>query len=203
MNRTLKGNSWLNLVSFFRPSQTAKPKSKGQAVVEFTLIFMLFLIVAWIPADFGLAFLTSQLAQNAAREGARIAAADPCLMGFTSTDPSSPMLPCLIAGATAQPVSCNLGSCPTDPVEESVLEATAKRLSSALLPGAQITLTYTPCATAPTPPRPNIDHVIVTVDGDYNYFFFGFLGWLGLTVPASQDIVRSTDMRWEHQVCSS
>lgn len=48
----------------------------GQALVEFTLVFLLFLVVAWIPADFGLAFYTGQLAQNASREGARIAAAD-------------------------------------------------------------------------------------------------------------------------------
>ena len=49
--------------------------SSGQAVVEFTLVFLLFLVIAWIPADFGLAFFTGQLAQNASREGARLAAA--------------------------------------------------------------------------------------------------------------------------------
>src|SRR5678815_5160922 len=54
-------------------------RSSGQAVVEFTLVFLLFVIIAWIPADFGLAFYTGQQAQNASREGARIAAADPTL----------------------------------------------------------------------------------------------------------------------------
>ena len=49
--------------------------SKGQAVVEFTLVFVLLLVISWIPADFGLAFFTGQLAQNASREGARLAAA--------------------------------------------------------------------------------------------------------------------------------
>jgi len=49
--------------------------SKGQAVVEFTLVFVLLLAIIWIPADFGLAFFTGQLAQNASREGARLAAA--------------------------------------------------------------------------------------------------------------------------------
>ena len=49
--------------------------SKGQAMVEFTIVFILLIIVAWIPADFGLAFYTSQIAQNAAREGARRRAA--------------------------------------------------------------------------------------------------------------------------------
>ena len=49
--------------------------SSGQAVVEFTLIAVLFLAIIWIPADFGLAFYSGQLAQNASREGARLAAA--------------------------------------------------------------------------------------------------------------------------------
>jgi Flp pilus assembly protein TadG len=50
-------------------------RSKGQAVVEFTLVFVLLLVISWIPADFGLAFFTGQLAQSASREGARLAAA--------------------------------------------------------------------------------------------------------------------------------
>ena len=37
------------------------------------------LVIAWIPADFGLMFYTGQLSQNAAREGARVAAADPMM----------------------------------------------------------------------------------------------------------------------------
>ena len=45
--------------------------SSGQAAVEFTLTFLLLLVVAWIPADFGLAFYSGQLAHNAAREGAQ------------------------------------------------------------------------------------------------------------------------------------
>ena len=50
-------------------------KQNGQALVEFTLMFVLFLAIIWIPADFGLAFYSGQLAQNASREGARLAAA--------------------------------------------------------------------------------------------------------------------------------
>ena len=38
-------------------------------------MFVLFLAIIWIPADFGLAFYSGQLAQNASREGARLAAA--------------------------------------------------------------------------------------------------------------------------------
>jgi Flp pilus assembly protein TadG len=55
--------------------KTLPRKASGQALVEFTLTFVLFLAIIWIPADFGLAFFSGQLAQNASREGARLAAA--------------------------------------------------------------------------------------------------------------------------------
>jgi Flp pilus assembly protein TadG len=55
--------------------ESSHARRKGQAMVEFTLIFILLLAVAWIPADFGLAFYTGQMALNASREGARLAAA--------------------------------------------------------------------------------------------------------------------------------
>jgi Flp pilus assembly protein TadG len=62
-------------VNFFIRNLDKASRSKGQALVEFTLIITLFLAIAWIPADFGLAFLSGQIAQNASREGARLAAA--------------------------------------------------------------------------------------------------------------------------------
>jgi len=91
--------------------------AKGQALVEFTLAFILLLIVAWIPADFGLAFYTGQLAQNASREGARIAAADKTLVSANCDMPCS--------SATAG----------------TALKAAADRMSQALLPGAHIDVT--------------------------------------------------------------
>ncbi|HWP22748.1 MAG TPA: TadE/TadG family type IV pilus assembly protein [Candidatus Binatia bacterium] len=145
---------------------------KGQALVEFTLVFMLLLVVAWIPADFGLAMYTGQLAQNASREGARIAAADP--------------------GVAAQVGSCSLPTCYSlDP--NSVLYRTATRISSALLPGAQVELTLdggTGCNR----------QVTVRVSGTYNYFFYGFLRWFGVGGNLNTvNIVRQSRMRWEHQ----
>ena len=91
-------------------------KNSGQALVEFTLTFVLLLVVAWIPADFGLAFYTGQIAQNASREGARIAAAERSL----STGSTKCQMPCT--------------------GETGVLKATADRMSSALLPGAWLFL---------------------------------------------------------------
>lgn len=91
----------------------------GQAVVEFTLVFVLLLVITWIPADFGLAFFSSQLAANASREGARIGAADPSY----STQ----------VGNCTLPACFSLG-------DGTILKETANRLSSALLPGAIITV---------------------------------------------------------------
>src|SRR5499433_811479 len=159
---------------------TSLTRSAGQAVVEFTLVFLLFLIIAWIPADFGLAFYTGQLAQNAAREGARIAAADPALGSGT------------IPGQIWT-TSCTMPSC-----SGNILSETAARISSALLPGATINVTLD--ADSVPPALPKCDrNVTVTVSGNYNYFFYRLVGWLGITVPNTLNMVRSTSMRWEHQ----
>lgn len=46
-------------------------------MVELTLITPLLLIALYVPADFGIAFFTAHLTQNAVREGARIGSALP------------------------------------------------------------------------------------------------------------------------------
>ena len=48
---------------------------KGQSLVEISLMAPVLLIALYIPADFGMAFFTSHLTQNAVREAARIGAA--------------------------------------------------------------------------------------------------------------------------------
>lgn len=140
----------------------------GQAAVEFTLVFILFLIIAFVPADFGLAFLTGQLAMNASREGARIAASE--------RNPAA--------------ASCNM---PCGSATNPILQATAKRMSSALLPGAQVSLTVS--GTCP------LRMVTVSVSGQYNYFYYKVFRLLGTTTPNNVNIIRSTTMRWEHQAC--
>ena len=155
-------------------------RSSGQAAVEFTLVFLLFLIIAWIPADFGLAFYTGQLAQNASREGARIAASDPTLASGT--------LP-----GTTWTTSCTIPSC-----SGKILSETAARISSALLPDATITVTLDADSVPPATPKCD-RNVTVTIAGTYNHFFYQLLGALGITVSDTSSIVRSTSMRWEHQ----
>ena len=51
--------------------------SRGQSIVEISLITPILLIALYIPADFGIAMFTAHLTQNAVREAARIAVSDP------------------------------------------------------------------------------------------------------------------------------
>jgi len=144
--------------------------SCGQAAVEFTLTFLLLVVIAWIPADFGLAFYSSQLAHNAAREGARIAAADSSLASGT--------------------ISCTMPSCTAN-----ILKETGARISSALLPAATIAVNLE----ADTGGNCN-RMVTVTVSGTYNYFFYPLLRWFGVSQSLkSTAITRQTRMRWEAQ----
>jgi Flp pilus assembly protein TadG len=153
-----------------RNALTSLTRSSGQAVVEFTFTFLILLIVAWIPADFGLAFYTGQLAQNAAREGARIAAADRALVSGTT--------------------SCTMPSC-----TGNIFTETAGRLSSALLPAAIITLQLDP-DTGTNCNR----MVTVRVSGTYNFAFYQLLHWMGVTGNLNNTpITRQTRMRWEAQ----
>ena len=62
-----------------------RKNERGQHIVELALITPLVLVALYIPADFGIAFLTADLAQNAVREGARIGS------GLTSQDPDHPI----------------------------------------------------------------------------------------------------------------
>lgn len=151
-------------------ASTILTDSSGQGAVEFTLTFLLLLVVAWIPADFGLAFYSSQLAQNAAREGARIAATDSTLTSGTT--------------------SCTLPEC-----TGNILKETASRVSAALLPAATIAVTLDPDTGA------NCNRMVtVSVSGTYNFSFYRFLRWFGVSGNLnSTPITRQTRMRWEGQ----
>jgi Flp pilus assembly protein TadG len=144
--------------------------NKGQALVEFTLIFMLALVVLWIPADFGLYVYSAHIAQNAAREGARIAAADPTL-GAGSTTCTWP--------------------CASD---TTIKKLVANRVSTGFLSTPSVTLqrenVVQPACNA---------QVIVTVNGNYSFWFYRMLRWFGASVPPMAAVIRTHSMRWEHQ----
>ncbi len=148
----------------------SRSKSNGQALVEFTLVFLLLLVIIWIPADFGLAFMTGQLASNAAREGARIGSASPTFTAATIEAETCKRLPSALLsdpGASGGLVSCSPYS-------------NARVLASLVGSGCNQT-------------------VQVTVKGSYNYFFYQLLRFMGMSIGNSETITRQAEMRWEHQ----
>jgi Flp pilus assembly protein TadG len=142
----------------------------GQGAVEFTLIFLLFLVIAWIPADFGLAFYTGQLALNASREGARIGAV------------TKPFDPADVATQTCKRLPAALLSDPGSSFGTSCSPYSNARVAVASPTGTDCNKQLT-----------------ITVTGNYNYFFYSLLRFFGADVPSNVPIIRSTQMRWEYQ----
>jgi Flp pilus assembly protein TadG len=78
---------------------------KGQSIVELALITPLLLVALYVPADFGIAFFTAHLTQNAVREAARIGASkDP----FVNTDIQNEALSRMPAGLTSPTATATL-----------------------------------------------------------------------------------------------
>jgi Flp pilus assembly protein TadG len=153
--------------------QNSSRRNKGQATVEFTLVFIILLIIAWIPADFGLAFLSGQIASNAAREGARIGSAT------TSFDAAE------IASETCRRLSIAFL---TDP------GALGGDTKCAAFSNARVLVDLVAGSGACN------QMVRVRVRGNYNYFFYQLLNFIKVKTDLnSQIITRQTLMRWEHQ----
>jgi len=146
----------------------------GQGAVEFTLVFVLFVVIAWIPAEFGLAFYAQQQAQNAAREGARLAAA-------------------------------------TNPFDANdILTQTCKRLSAAPFSAPTAGSNCAPYSrarvTVGTTGSVNTCNmaIAVTVNGNYNFFFYQLIRLLGFPVATTSSPITTTSnvrYEWQSSVC--
>src|SRR5258706_915084 len=81
------------------------PNRKGQSIVELALITPLLLVALYIPADFGIAYFTAHITENAVREAARIGASkDP----FVNTDIQTEALGRMPAGLTSKTATATL-----------------------------------------------------------------------------------------------
>ena len=74
-------------------SVAGRRRSNGQSIVELTLIVPLVLAALYIPADFGIAFFTAQMVQNATREAARIGASMNPFISATVENEATKRLP--------------------------------------------------------------------------------------------------------------
>lgn len=68
-------------------------RSSGQSIVEMTLLVPLVFATLYIPADFGIAFFTAHLVQNATREAARIGASMHPFVSATVENEATKRLP--------------------------------------------------------------------------------------------------------------
>ena len=142
-------------------------------MVEFTLCFVLLVVIAWIPADFGMMFYTGHVGQNAAREGARIASADTSLPG-------------------GMPLTCTV-PCVGQP---DLLERIGKRVAAGLMANAgATTITLDSTGAVSTCDK----QVSVLVHQIYYPFFYKILRLMSFTVPDSVPMDRTVVMRYEHQ----
>ena len=165
--------NYFDRLDSFLHRKSLHSNTKGQALVEFTLVFVLLLVIAWIPTDFGLAFFTGQLALNASREGARIAAA------------SNPVDATDVTAETCKRLSWALLRDPGGAGASCLPYSNAKV-----------------AVTTPTGATCN-QQVTVTITGNYNYMLFGILQFFVPSVPSSVLITRTTQMRWEgQQMCN-
>jgi len=133
------------------------------------VITPLLLIALMIPADFGIALFTANLAQSAAREGARIGAE------LQKTGGSAP----------------NFSFTTTEAA--TVKNAVFSRLP-AMLTSKSVNVKFYE-GSAPT----CVEYVQVTAQGSYNFFFYQLLRIFGLSAPNSTVISRTTQMRYTYQ----
>ena len=145
---------------------------KGQSVVEISLMAPLLLVALYIPADFGIAFFTAHLTQNAVREGARI---------------SSHLPQCGSGGSPCMTNLSNVGCSSTDAVVQTVCSRLPARLEN---PAVSVSLSVGP---------PCARWVNVQVTGQYSYFLYQVLRLLGMSAPNNVTVSRTTAMRYELQ----
>jgi hypothetical protein len=147
--------------------------TKGQSIVEMSLITPLLLVALYIPADFGIAFFTAHLAQNAAREGARI--------GSISAECGS--APCV---STVSSEAC--------PGTNSVVVEVCRRLPARLIsPVVTSRLTGNLGAAC-------MRTVTIEVEGTYSFFLYQLTALIGLPIAVdSTPITRSAELRYELQ----
>lgn len=147
---------------------------RGQSIIEISLITPILLVALYIPADFGIAFFTAHLTQNAAREAARIA----------SISAECGTFPCV---GTVTESSC--------PGANSIVQEVCKRLPARLTGPLSIKTTLSgslgdKCMRV----------VKVEVTGNYDYFLYQIIRIIGVTMTNNNtSITRAAELRYELQ----
>ncbi len=165
--------------------------SKGQSLTEFALILPFLLLLIGAVIDFGIGFFISQMIENAARDGARVAAT----VRSSTTPPTAPTFP------TGELTTCTVNSsCSSS--SSTVLKAAAAGIpSSGLFNGFTITSTFVNATSGTASDAA----VRVVVNGNFPLAIIG--SFLNSTLPlvggnsfnGNLTLNRAAVMRWEWQ----
>jgi Flp pilus assembly protein TadG len=146
---------------------------KGQSIVELVLVTPLLLVALMVPADFGIAFFVGNITGNAAREGARIGSESPKSGGDVDDRDFT------IADAAA--------------VKAAVVPKLPAYLSNRV-----VTVKFYEDSAANC-----LEVIEVTASGTYRYSLYRILQFLGVSVPPSTTISRTTQMTYRYQPYSN
>ena len=143
--------------------------TKGQSIVEISLITPLLLVALYIPVDFGIAFFESNVVGTAARDAARIGSE----IGKSGGNDSNRNFTGTEAATVRDALIPNL---PANLANRSI---TVKFFEDT--------------------PADCMEVVEVTVAGDYSFFFYQILRLFGATVPNQLTISRSSQIPYRYQ----
>jgi Flp pilus assembly protein TadG len=149
---------------------------KGQSIVEMALVTPLLLVALMVPADFGIAFFVANITGNAAREGARI-------------------------GSESPKSGVNGGN--SDDRDFTTADADAVELAVVAKLPAYLTNRSVTVKFYEDTPAGCLEVIEVTASGTYGYSLYRILQFLGVTVPASTTISRTTQMAYRYQPYSN
>jgi len=141
----------------------------GQSLIEMSLITPVLLVALYIPMDFGIAFLVSNIAGTAVRDAARIGSeigksgGDANNRDFTSTDAAT------------------------------VRDALIPKLPAYLSNRSIVVKFYEDT------PANCMEVVEVTASGDYTFFFYQVLRLFGASVTNTRTISRTAQMPYRYQ----
>ena len=172
-------NTWFDSVKFFAFDfeKTPTTRTRGQAIVEFALLLPFLLVLIGGAVDFGLSIFAGHIAQNAAREGARLAATVP---------PPGPV---------------NEG--PLDRTACLSSASSTLQWACSKIPASGLFSDFTLESSGVTGDFPD-QGITVTASGTYSWFLLDLIGaplpLLGFSgFPNEITITRSVTMRWEWQ----
>ena len=149
-------------------------REKGQSLVEISLMTPILLAALMVVVDFGVAFYMGNLISVAARDGARIGSQLEKSDWINAANPNFSVADAAI-------------------VSSKIQDRIPRYLTS-----RQVIVTFYEDDPGVGPP-PCSENIEVQISGSYNFTLYRLMNLLGVNVPASSTLTRTTRMRYNYQ----